>query len=92
MLNDFPQAVKVCLWSYDIDKIDMTNTDHRSRIIQNVLNRGTKEAVDWLFLNFSKDEIANTIKSTSVADWNKKSLSLWSLIFNIQPARTGRFV
>ena len=86
-----PDSVKACLWSYDTDLIDLGSASHRARIIQNVLNRGTKEAVDWLLQNFSPEEISATITGSSEEDWNKKSLSLWSLIFEALPGRKGRF-
>jgi hypothetical protein len=88
---DFPQEVKACLWSYDTDRIDISNPDHRRRIIENVLNRGTKVAVDWLFTEFKEKEIADTIAQSSVSGWNKKSLALWSLIFRVMPSRLTRF-
>jgi hypothetical protein len=91
MNNQLPQAVKACLWSYDVTKIDLANTDHRKLIIKNVLDRGTSEAVDWLLTTFQKKEIAETIEQTHASDWNRKSLSLWNLVFNTRPLKTGRF-
>jgi hypothetical protein len=91
MQNDIPQAVKACLWSYDIDQIDLTNPDHKRRIIENVLNRGTAPAVSWLLSSFTREDIAQTIVTSSVSEWNKKSLSLWSLVFSVSPARSARF-
>lgn len=91
MKNELPQPVKVCLWSYDIDQIDLVNPAHRVRIILNVLNLGSMEAVDWLRKNFSDQEIKNTIIKTSVSEWNKKSISLWSLVFQTYPSRESRF-
>ena len=86
-----PQAVKACLWSYDTDRMDMSVPDHKQRIIENVLNRGTGPAVHWLLHTVSRAEIAQAIEHTSVSVWDKKSLSLWSLVFNARPARSGRF-
>ncbi len=86
-----PQEVRACLWSYDTNRIDLSNTDHRQRIIENVLNHGTKSAVDWLLGHFSEKEIADTIVHSTVSSWNKKSLALWSLIFGVLPSRTTRF-
>jgi len=86
-----PKSVKACLWSYDVEKIDFSLPDHRVRVIQNVLNRGTSEAVSWIRENFSESEIADVIKKSSVSDWNKKSLALWSLLFDVRPAKQGRF-
>lgn len=84
--------VKACLWSYDVSKIDFSLSEHRALIIVNVLNHGTKEAINWLIKNFTKEEISNVISHTSVSEWNKKSLSLWSLIFGTRPSRISRFI
>ena len=35
----------------------LSNPDDRFRIILNVLNHGTKKAVEWLWENFSEKEI-----------------------------------
>ncbi len=87
----FPESVKVCLWSYDVEKIDLSNTDHRFRVIHNVLDIGMNEAVIWLLKTFSEAEITETIIKSNASDWSKKSLALWSLIFNVYPAKEGRF-
>ena len=87
-----PESVKACLWSYDTDMIDFSVSDHRIRIIQNVLNRGTSDAISWLRENFSEKEITEVIKKSISSDWSKKSLALWSLVFNVRPLKTGRFV
>ncbi len=91
MKPELPQSVKVCLWSYDTDKIDFSNSQDRYRIIMNVLNRGTMEAVQWLWQNFSEKEIADTIQESYESEWNKASLKLWSLIYKTSPVRSSRF-
>jgi hypothetical protein len=89
--TNFPPEVTACLWSYDTDLLDISNSDHRRRIIENVLNRGTKAAVDWLLVQFTEKEIADAIRQSSVSEWSKKSLALWLLIFNVVPSRVTRF-
>jgi len=91
MKDELPQAVKVCLWSYNTDLIDLVNPAHRVRIILNVLNHGSIEAVDWLRKNFTDLEIKNTIAKTAFSEWNKKSITLWSLVFDTSPSRKSRF-
>jgi len=91
MSEELPQEVKVCLWSYDTDKIDLHLPDHRFRLIQNVLDRGSAAAVAWLLDKFPGDEIARVIRESSRSQWSKKSLSLWSLVFGVSPARESRF-
>lgn len=88
---EIPKFVKVCLWSYDIDKIDFSIPDHRKRVIQNVLNHGTSDAISWLRKIFSEKEIAEIIEKSVNSDWNKKSLALWSLVFDVRPMKEGRF-
>ncbi len=76
-----PAKIKPFLWSYDTNKIDFEK--NKNRIIANILNLGTKEALIWLFKKYSKKEIKNTLKSSYVFDLSPKSLNYWSLIFNI---------
>lgn len=92
MKDDFPKSVRVCLWSYDIENIDMSLPDHRLIIIKNILNTGASSAVSWLFDNFKKEEIVSAISNSSKSEWNKKSLSLWSLVFDVYPIKKTRFL
>jgi hypothetical protein len=81
--NSIPQSVKVTLWSYDTDKVDIISD--KKLIISQVLNYGTKEATDWLFQTYSKEEIAQEAASIPTGQWDKKSLALWSLYLGITP-------
>jgi hypothetical protein len=90
-MSKLPQAVKACLWSYDTDKMSLSSPQDRLRIILNILNRGTKEAVEWLWKNFSEKDIAEAIRSSIASEWNRKSLSFWSHIYSTMPARKKRF-
>ena len=91
MIETLPSAVKACLWSYDTDQIDFSLPDHRARVIENVLDHGTSAAIDWLAAHFDREEIVSTIAGSIVSEWHKKSLALWSLVFNVQPQRQTRF-
>ncbi len=87
-----PQSVRTCLWSYDIDKIDLTLQDHKIRVILNVLNRGTYDAVLWLRATFSNAEISDVISKSSSSEWSKRSIALWSLVFGSKPKENSEFV
>ena len=91
MKNELPAAVKACLWSYDTDQMDFSVPAHKQRVIENILNRGTHTAVTWLLTTFSKKEIAEAITRSNVSVWNKKSLSLWSMVFSTYPEKDSRF-
>ena len=91
MNTSMPNSVKACLWSYNLNRIDFSVPEHRKILIQNILNRGTSEAVSWLKNNFNKEQIVEVVKKSNVSEWNKKSLALWSLIYNTSPSKNRRF-
>ncbi len=88
-MTHLPPYVKVCLWSYDTDALDLARD--KQRIIFNVLNHGGEKAAQWIFDTYSEHEITEVITHSNVSEWSKKSLSLWSLIFNTHPSRKTRF-
>jgi hypothetical protein len=90
-LKELPQEVRACLWSYDIEHFDLALPDNRTRLIRNVLDRGTLAAVTWLRTHFVEEEIIEAIRTSSASEWGKKSLALWSLVFHVYPTRAGRF-
>lgn len=77
-----PQSVKAVLWSYDLNQIDLET--HKKLLITQVLNFGNKEATDWLFKTYCKDEIIAVASQIPTGGWNKKSLALWSLYLGIE--------
>lgn len=80
-----PTFLKPYLWSFDIDNLDLTQ--HKKIIIFQLLNFGSKEATDWLFTTYPKQEIiqvANTIPQTQ---WDKKSLNLWVIVLGLTPPK-----
>lgn len=88
MDNAVPNYIKPFLWSYDVSKIDLQRD--KKRIITNVLNYGTKEATDWLFSVYNKDDVIETIKNPFSGEWNKKSLYFWSFVFGVKAGDTAR--
>lgn len=85
----FPSAVRACLWSYDIEALDLERD--KILIITNVLNYGTKEATGWLFSQYSASHIVAVIQTPLPGRWDKKSLALWALMFGVTPDLKGRF-
>lgn len=85
----FPPAVRACLWSYNISALDLERD--KTLIITNVLNYGTKEATEWLFLQYPASHIADVIQTPLPGRWDKKSLALWALVFGVTPVLKGRF-
>ena len=89
MHTNLPQSVKATLWSYDTSAMDITA--HKERIITNVLNFGTQEALDWLFATYPRDDIEHVASHPRPGEWNKKSLHFWSVVFDFEPKHTSRF-
>ncbi len=81
--QQLPSFLRPFLWSYDLEKMDKEK--HKQIIIKNVLDFGTKQAIDWLRENYSKKEIQQAIKNSIKSDWSKKSINLWSLVYEVEP-------
>jgi len=89
MATVLPSAVKAALWSFDTDRIDVER--HSERIITNVLNLGTHEALLWLFSTYARERIAEVVAHPRPGEWNKRSLNYWALVFDVEPQITSRF-
>ena len=61
---------------------------HKRIIIKNILDFGTKQATDWLRENYTEEEIKEVIRKSIRSEWSKKSINLWSMIYNVQPKET----
>lgn len=86
-----PHSVKFVLWSYDLSQID--SEKHKKLIISQVLNFGSLEAVNWLFANYSRQEIRDSALDTPLGAWDKKSLNLWVLFLNLDKSQfKNRFI
>jgi|GEM_PF-264571 len=85
MNSQLPQAVEACLWSYDTDKISISNPHDRHRIILNILNYGTEETADWAQANFTERQIKETIKKSYASEWFKWRLKRWSDFYKVSP-------
>ncbi len=88
MNNTIPDFIKPFLWSYDFSEIDIQKD--KKRIITNVLNLGTKDATNWLFSVYNKNDITEVIKNPFAGEWNKKSLHFWSFVFGVKAGNTVR--
>ena len=87
--REIPVYVRPFLWSYDIDQLSLERD--RALIIKNVLDYGTKQATDWLRATYPREDIQEVIRHTPASAWNKKSLALWTLLYDVVPERSTRF-
>ncbi|OGJ42193.1 hypothetical protein A3B60_02365 [Candidatus Peregrinibacteria bacterium RIFCSPLOWO2_01_FULL_39_12] len=82
-----PKFVQPFLWSYDVDALDISRD--KRRIITNVLNLGTSEATDWLFDTYTNEDIKNCLVNPLPGEWNNKSMTFWSLLFDVRPCESN---
>ncbi len=85
-----PSYIQPFLWSYDINKMDLSR--NKKRIITNILNLGTAKSTDWLFKTYNEKDIKEAVINPLPGEWNKKSLNFWSLILNVKPGKTERII
>ena len=76
-------------WSYSLNQLD--SETHKTLIIKQILNQGDKKALDWLRATYTEKDIVLVIEASMVSEWSKKSLSLWSKVYNVTPNRKQRF-
>ena len=89
MASCLPASVRAALWSYDPERLDTEL--HAERIITNVLNIGTHEALLWLFNTYARERIAAVVAHPRPGEWNKRSLNYWTLVFDVKPVMRERF-
>jgi hypothetical protein len=59
MSKKIPNFVKPFFWSYDTTQLDIKK--NQKRIITNVLNLGTKQATDWIFLEYNRRGVIDAV-------------------------------
>jgi hypothetical protein len=83
-----PRIILPFLWSYETGKMDKEKD--KKRIITNVLNVGSKEAVVWVLDNYTREEIREVVADSAPGEWSRKSLNFWSVFFDLDKAGQGR--
>lgn len=78
-----PGFLRPFLWSYDLSRMDTEK--HKSIIIKNILDLGSEQATNWLRQQYTKDEIRDAIAYSIRGNWSKKSINLWSFIYDVEP-------
>jgi hypothetical protein len=85
-----PAFLQPFFWSYRLADLDIR--EHQTLIIKQILNHGSLEAIKWLRSTYNESEIQAAIAESMESEWSKKSLTLWSKIYEITPTRQSRFI
>jgi len=76
-----PDYILRCLWSYDISELDFGR--HKNLIITQVLNYGDWQGVEWLYKNYSEDDLEQVVKKPRRGLWFKRTLNFWLTVLQI---------
>ena len=76
-----PDYVLRCLWSYDMSELDFDR--HKNLIITQVLNYGDWQGVEWLYKNYSEDDLEQVVKKPRRGLWFKRTLNFWLTVLQI---------
>lgn len=77
-----PEFVAPCLWSYNIDQIDLEKD--KEIIITMVLNYGDVKRIRWLYSVYSEDDIKQVISNPRRGLWLPKVLNFWETVLGIE--------
>ena len=78
MKKEIPQNIVPCLWSYNIDNIDLAKD--KEIIITQVLNYGDTERIKWLYSVYTEDDIKEVVLNPRRGRWFPKVLNFWETI------------
>ncbi len=76
---NLPKYLEKYFWDVDFDKINFEK--RKVYILKRILEYGDRKAVSWMWENFKKEEIRNTL--SNFRGFSKKSANFWALILDI---------
>jgi len=82
MKKKIPENVAPCLWSYDIDNIDLKKD--KEIIITQVLNYGDADRIKWLYSVYTQEDIKKVVLDPRRGRWFEKVLNFWEVILKIK--------
>lgn len=83
--KDVPDSVRACLWFADINYLDWKK--QQDLVVTQVLNRGTWEAVRWVYRTYGTKAMKASLLKPKRGFWFPQSLVFWSKFFGIKLSR-----
>ena len=78
-IQKLPPVLKKYFWEVEFKKINLAN--RKVYILQRILEYGDEDAVAWMWNNFKKREIKNTL--VNYRGYSLKTANFWALILDI---------
>jgi hypothetical protein len=82
MKKEFPESVVSCLWSYDIENMDIQ--ENKDLIITQILNHGVWYDIKWLYSVYSERDIKRVVMNPARGMWFPKALNFWQTVLDIK--------
>lgn len=83
-----PSRLRTFFW--DVPVGDLSPVHHRDFILARLLEFGDREAIQWLFRTYSKDEIVRFLKERGAYQLSKRSWGFWADLFGVAAASPKR--
>jgi len=80
MGTKLPAGLKKYFWDVEFEKIDPDK--RKDYILKRILEYGDEEAIAWMWSNFKKSEIKNTL--CNFRGYSQKSANFWAFMLNIK--------
>lgn len=75
-----PHFLQSALWSVDVRHVDPKK--HKRYVIEQVLNHGTWQQLQWLLKTYATREIKHILRHPSRGTWHDEALHYWESILN----------
>jgi hypothetical protein len=82
---DLPDAVARLLWDVDLARFDVRKDC--ALVFERVMSRGTWEAMKWLRLQYSKEALAEFVRTRGARVLAPRDLAYWALVCDVQLPR-----
>jgi hypothetical protein len=86
--STLPPAVVRLLWDVDPETIDLDRD--RTFVFERVMTRGTWEAMQWLRARYSRESIADFLRTQGAKRLPPRDLAYWALVADVElPSTPG---
>lgn len=86
--ESLPASVTRLLWDVEPDSIDLDRD--RALVMERVMSRGTWDAMQWLRARYSREQLAEFVRTRGIRRLSPRDLAYWALITDVDvPSRAG---
>lgn len=79
-MKKLPEFLREYFWDVEFDKINFKN--RKVYILKRILEYGNEKAITWMWGNFKKSEIKDTL--SNFRGYSLKTANFWAFVLNIK--------